>query len=145
MSYKAVVFDLDYTLWRNKKNTVVDKYGYEVTLYEDVVPILEFLRSRNIKIFTASRTASPPTAKKLIKLFNLEKYIDDSEWGWGSKKNHISKLAGRNNIEPSEMCLFDDEYRNRDVEEIGVKFCYLPNEKLTWSEFNKHINPSREH
>ncbi|ODV88181.1 hypothetical protein CANARDRAFT_5480 [[Candida] arabinofermentans NRRL YB-2248] len=149
---KAVVFDLDFTLWplwcdthisnpikvhssSPTKITLVDRTGFKFSLFPDVKPILDLLRENNVMIFTASRTCDPPMARKLIRLFELEEHIDDSEWGYGTKIQHLTALSKRNHVPFEEMCLFDDEYRNKDVEKIGVKFCYLPNEEINWKLF----------
>ncbi len=139
----------------SKRPKIVDSEEFIVELYPDVKPILDFLEKRHIIIFTASRTAKPRIAKKMLKLFGLEKYIYNSEWGYYSKVEHIQQLVNGYNStlknvqsEPltfSEICLFDDEWRNSDVEKkLGVKFCHLPNEQLTWQNFHSGIEGWRK-
>ncbi|VEU22485.1 DEKNAAC103453 [Brettanomyces naardenensis] len=158
---KAIVFDLDYTFWpcwcdahistpiRVQGKEIIDAKKFRVKLYPDVVPILEYLKERNVKIYTASRTGTPRIAQKMLKLFELDSYIDGSEWGYNSKVEHINRLVTRHNkdldeedkeyLKYEDMCLFDDEYRNSDVERLGVTFCHLVDEKLTWVDFRKGI------
>lgn len=120
----------------NKSPSIIDKNGYVVQLFDDIIEIFEYLHSNNILIFTASRTCTPKTAQKMLKLYNIDKYITASEWGTGSKKSHITQLLSKyQEIDFSDVCLFDDEWRNIDVEQINVTFCYLPKEELNWNEF----------
>ncbi|GMG30644.1 unnamed protein product [Ambrosiozyma monospora] len=157
---KAVVFDLDYTLWpcwcdthiippykktRKEGDSIIDRNGYVLTLYPDVKPIFEHLQEHNVQIFTASRTVTPKRAIKLLKLYELESSIVHSEWGSFSKKNHLSRISEKFDIPLEEMILFDDEYRNNDVKSIGCGFGYLPNEELTWNEFYKGIKSWSDH
>lgn len=130
---------------------IVDSEDFLVELYPDVKPILDFLEEHHIIIFTASRTAKPRIAKKMLLLFGLDKYIYNSEWGYYSKVEHIRQLVENynsslkkgesENLTFSEICLFDDEWRNSDVEKkLGVKFCHLPNEQITWHNFRSGID-----
>lgn len=121
-------------------------------LYTEVIPILKLLKSKHVKIYTASRTATPQIAKKMLRLFQLDQLIDRSKWGFHSKVRHIEELVKENNINSADetlrytdMCLFDDEWRNSDVEkELGVKFCHLKDEQLTWEEFTRGIREWRQ-
>lgn len=162
----AIVFDLDYTFWpcwcdthismplkSARQGRLIDSSDYVVDLYPEVVPILQELRANNVMIFTASRTATPRIAKRMLTLFGLDDYIDDSEWGYHSKIDHIERLVAKHNrtrqkgtdghLRTDQICLFDDEWRNHDVEKIGVTFCHLKDEELTMEEFRKGIEKWR--
>lgn len=78
-------------------------------------------------------------------------YFDDLQFGTFSKKNHIRAAVkklneqlvseGHEPIAFSQIMLFDDEARNRDVEEIGIQFVRIWSEEqgLTADIFNKAV------
>lgn len=140
------VFDLDYTLWpcwcdthvlppfkKQSGNTVVDRYGYQLQLYPDVEDIIARLKDEGHILVAASRTMTPKVALKLLDLFTvkgkpLRSYFDSVQYGTGLKKKHIKQAAKEVGFEDAlakgEVALFDDESRNRDVEDINVHFAY---------------------
>lgn len=145
---KAVVFDLDYTLWpcwcdvhialpvRSGKNNaeIIDSYGYRMSLYPDVPDILKELKANDVTIISASRTPTVHIAKQLLKNIKIDgkpmhKYFDNHQWGTGSKTRHIRQAAKELGMEldlqNGEFILYDDEYRNKDVNSIGCKFVYI--------------------
>lgn len=144
---KVVVFDLDYTLWpcwcdvhielpiKNvNPETIVDSYGFQLSLYKDVPSIIRELKENGVKIVSASRTPTVHIAKELIKHIKIDniplyKYFDNSQWGTGSKVHHIKKAAKELGMESElangDFILYDDEYRNKDVNSIGCKFVYI--------------------
>ncbi|KAI5959643.1 uncharacterized protein KGF55_005287 [Candida pseudojiufengensis] len=149
---KAVVFDLDYTLWpcwcdthirmplKSISSTeVIDKSGMKLSFYPDVESIILELKQNNVKIIGASRTATPDIAKKLLTYFKINgksaiTYFDALEWGQGSKTKHI-KLAAKQlkmlkELDEKEFVLFDDELRNKDVGSINCFFIHIPDEDL---------------
>lgn len=148
MSYpKCVVFDLDYTLWpcwcdthistplkAVDKHTVSDRYGYELSFYKDVAWIFEDLQSRGVIIIAASRTFAPSVARKLLSLLHMNGapalgQFDHLEWGTFSKRNHITKALKHFDVELTDVILYDDEMRNKDVETIGCVFAHVPDEE----------------
>ncbi|CDK28996.1 unnamed protein product [Kuraishia capsulata CBS 1993] len=163
---QAVVFDLDYTIWpcwcdthlspplklekaggTRERPLVVDSYGYKLQVYPDVPRILQELQDNGVQIYSASRTAAPRIARDLLSHFRIDGYFEDSEWGQGSKVRHLKRLAERNKIAFSEMCLFDDEMRNKDVErDLGVKFLHIPSERvgLTYEIFQRGMESWRK-
>lgn len=162
---KAVVFDLDYTLWpcwcdthistplKSLSNeTVVDRYGYELSFYKDVGAIFEDLLANGVVIISASRTSAPSVARKLLKLLHLigkpaMEHFDHMEWGTFSKKKHISSaLQMYPEIEFTDLILYDDEMRNRDVEQLGCVFAHVPNEQhgLTMSVYKRGLTEWRK-
>lgn len=164
----AIVFDLDYTLWpcwcdthiamplkRILRNCVVDAVGFRLKLYDDVERIFERIKGKDIPIIAASRTDRPDIAKKLLSLFQVGdlKMIDlfsSLQWGQGSKKRHLMRateeLSLQSSLKSGRIVLFDDEIRNRDVEVVGCKFCYVPDNEvgLTMALFEDGIESWRE-
>ena len=80
---KAVVFDLDYTLWpcwcdthimtplkSVSPTTVVDRYDFQLSFYKDVESIIRELVENDVKIIAASRTATPHIAKQLLSMLH---------------------------------------------------------------------------
>lgn len=142
----AIVFDLDYTLWPCWCDThlqppvkpvgghVVDRRGYNLHLYKDVGAILQQLKTQNVKIVAASRTATPQLARQLMLHFSVGSkpmisYFDSLQWGQGSKTRHIAKAAKELGLEQElkegKFVLYDDERRNRDVKSIGCHFVFI--------------------
>ncbi|ODQ67447.1 hypothetical protein NADFUDRAFT_45545 [Nadsonia fulvescens var. elongata DSM 6958] len=92
------ILDADHNIWE---------------FYPEVPAILGFLKSKQVKIITASRTCTPKLAQKMLKLLHIPLYpnqhddllehqspefapawdlIDHSEWGTGSKISHFQNL-----------------------------------------------------
>ncbi|WFD41781.1 protein-tyrosine-phosphatase [Malassezia psittaci] len=99
---KAVVFDLDYTLWpywvdthidpplkrkNDALNQVVDRGGQKLSFYKDVPSILLELKSRGVHIAAASRTCAPAIARQALR----ELLIDQGS----SKEGRPSLQQGR--------------------------------------------------
>ncbi|CCE80156.1 Piso0_003258 [Millerozyma farinosa CBS 7064] len=148
---KAIVFDLDYTLWPCWCDThismplkfishseVEDSYGMRLRLYKDVEMIIKELKDNDVYIISASRTATPYIAKELLQRFHVSgrpliEFFDSMQWGQGSKVKHITKAAKElkleSSLEKGEFILFDDEYRNRDVLSINCEFAHVDERK----------------
>ena len=90
---------------------------------------------------TVSRTLSPNEGRKLLKLFDIEKYFISCEFDTGTKTKSMKKIAKLAGIEGGikKCILYDDESRNiNDVEReggIGV----LLNNGLTMKDFENGI------
>ncbi|CAK9437886.1 uncharacterized protein LODBEIA_P22640 [Lodderomyces beijingensis] len=160
---KAVVFDLDYTLWpcwcdthiqtplkSVSKTEIVDNYGTYLSLYPHVESIVQELAANNVRIVGASRTATPQVAKKLLTMLHIGNkpaisYFDSLQWGQGSKTKHIKLAANQlgmaNDLQSGEFILFDDETRNRDVNKVNCHFVHVPDESkgLTREIFEKGL------
>lgn len=143
---KVYVFDLDYTLWpcwcdthitgpvrSGANNTVIDRFGYSLSLYPDVEEILSESKRCGYTLVAASRTMTPEIASKMLDLFTvdgnpLSELFDLIQYGTGLKKRHIQRAAKELGLEAELkeglFVLFDDEHRNRDVEDINVQFAY---------------------
>ena len=80
-----VVFDLDFTLWDSggvwcdclrppfarSENRVHDANGSHVTVYPDVLELLEMLPEHGCELALASRTGEPEWARELLALLGL--------------------------------------------------------------------------
>ncbi|RLV89275.1 putative magnesium-dependent phosphatase [Spathaspora sp. JA1] len=149
---KAVVFDLDYTLWPCWCDThirvpikslspteIVDRSGMKLSFYPDVESILLELFDNGIKIIGASRTATPEIARKILSLLHIRDkpaitYFDSLQWGQGSKIKHIQTAAKQLNLleelQQGHFVLYDDELRNRDVISVNCHFAHIPDEMV---------------
>lgn len=134
--------------------TVIDSHGYEVTLYKDIPKILRDLKDHDVKLVTASRTWAPDIAKELLdifaikydnKLMTLKEIFDASGWGERSKIGHLRDalqiIYGDSEVKNKDICLFDDESRNKEVERYGVEFVYVrdPKQGPTWPFYQKFL------
>ncbi|KAJ3974918.1 magnesium-dependent phosphatase-1 [Lentinula raphanica] len=147
-----VVFDLDYTLWdlwidthvtgplhrdKNNVNEVLDKYNRPISFYEHIPQILHRLRTAGVTFAAASRTSAPTLACSALNLLLVPpmdgsgskegpvkdmKAIEIVTQVHSSKLTHFKRLHQKTGIAYSEMLFFDDEHRNREVEELGVTF-----------------------
>ena len=137
---KLFVFDLDFTLWDAgggwcdttnppyfwENGKLLDSSGDWIRLYDEVIDILDTLKSHDKYIVAASRTYQPGWAKDLLHLFDIEKYFDLKEIYPSNKIQHFHKIQKHFNIPYTEMVFFDDEYRNiEEVSELGVKAVYI--------------------
>lgn len=144
---KAVVFDLDYTLWPCwcdthlipplkpvSETAVCDASGFRLELFRDVPSILKDLRRQKIVVIGASRTARPDIARQLLQLYRIEgrpmiECFDSLQWGQGSKIKHIQNAVQELDISDvlntGNIILFDDELRNQDVKRINCRFCHI--------------------
>lgn len=162
---EAVVFDLDYTLWPCwcdthlsppiKRGTsdkqIEDRSGYVLTLYRDVPEILEHLKDNGVRIFAASRTATPDVAKSILRTIKVKgepamTFFEDCEWGQGSKVAHFKRIQKKSGIAFDKMVFFDDERRNIDVQKsLGVMFNLVDEAYgVNWSNFKKAIQGYNE-
>ena len=105
---KAVVFDLDYTLWlcwcdthimtplkSVSPTTVVDRYDFQLSFYKDVESIIRELVENDVKIIAASRTATPHIAKQLLSMLHIQEGQQSSTFivynGARDQRQSISK------------------------------------------------------
>lgn len=136
MKKSLFVFDLDFTLWdaggtwcdctippyRIKDGKLLDAEGAHIQLYPEVVEIFKHLKEEHRKIAIASRTTSPKIARQLLKIFDIEKYVDFVEMRPTTKTDHFIKIAAQSKVDFSNMVFFDDEHRNIvDVSSLGVE------------------------
>ncbi|KAH8925461.1 hypothetical protein BT69DRAFT_1307923 [Atractiella rhizophila] len=140
-------------------NKVVDKRGYDFSLYPDVPAILSFLRSRKIMVAACSRTSAPPAARQALKelLIPVSSFeegkagegmtesaismFDQLEIYPGSKKAHFRALHEKRGVSYDDMLFFDDEYRNSEVSKLGVTFCLVDEDiGVDWATFEKGLD-----
>jgi len=163
-----IVFDLDYTLWpfwvdthvsgplKGSKDgglTVKDAHGGSYGFYNEVAGILSSIKNKDIVLGAASRTSSPELARSMLntlvtpsedgskaKAISLFDYMEIYP---GSKTKHFQRLQKSSGLEYEEMLFFDDESRNKNVEELGVVM-HLIRDGVTRSEINKGVESWRK-
>ncbi|KAK7022991.1 magnesium-dependent phosphatase-1, partial [Favolaschia claudopus] len=150
---KLIAFDLDYTLWdlwidthvtepiRRSGDAVVDAHGQVIEFYPDVSNILRRLRDQDVILAACSRTHAPKLARQALQLLRVS--ANESETGDsveqpaielfdnlqiypGSKLAHFRALHAKTGVPYEQMLFFDDESRNREVENLGVVFHLTP-------------------
>ena len=161
---RLIVFDLDYTLWpfwvdthvstpikaANSSGTAVkDRYGGHFTFYSDVPSILQHLKKLNIPVGVASRTCAPEVARQILSLLKVypdggkaELFFNHWQIFPGDKRTHFRGLKKSTGIEYEDMLFFDDESRNKNVEELGVVM-KLVRDGITREEVDKGIRDWR--
>lgn len=151
---KLIVFDLDYTLWpvwcdthiagpvkaTTSGQKVKDRYNQSVGFYPDVAGILASIKQKSITLGAASRTCAPDLARQMLKLLRIPhtegetaaerptaiSLFDHLEIYPGSKVTHFKRLQKATGLPFEEMLFFDDEARNKNVEELGVVMWLVP-------------------
>jgi magnesium-dependent phosphatase 1 len=98
------------------------------------------LHQKSIKIAAASRSTTPELAREMLKLLRLTtkpileqnakssnaatvkaiEYFDEVQIYPESKISHFEQIEDATKISYEEMLFFDDESRNREVEQLGV-------------------------
>jgi len=140
---KLVVFDLDFTIWDaggvwcdctnppyrlDAYGNVFDQTNRHISLYADVIPILEKLREIQIPVAIASRTSAPEWANQLTRMLGIDEFISYREIYSGSKIEHLSRISKESGVMLEEMLFFDDEHRNIvDAHQIGVSAILVEN------------------
>lgn len=143
---KMIVFDLDYTLWPfwtdthltpplapNTSNglSVEDASGESYTFYDESPAILRAVLDKGIVIAAASRTAAPVLAREILEQLIVPsrdagfpqpaiEFFQHLEIYPGSKITHFQKLQKATKLDYKDMLFFDDESRNKNVEQLGV-------------------------
>jgi len=162
---KLMVFDLDYTLWPMWVDThvtpplkatkdghvVKDRYGEGYGFYNDVAGILESMKAKQIQIGAASRTSAPELARQMLSLLRVPSaepahaihFFDFLEIYPGDKKTHFRRLQKSSGHDYSEMLFFDDEHRNKNVEELGVVM-RLVRDGVSLGEIDEGVKSWRE-
>jgi magnesium-dependent phosphatase 1 len=98
------------------------------------------LHQKSIKIAAASRSTTPELAREMLKLLRVTtkpileqnakssnaatvkaiEYFDEVQIYPESKISHFEQIEDATKISYEEMLFFDDESRNREVEQLGV-------------------------
>ncbi len=133
---ELVVFDLDFTLWDcggtwcdclrppflKKEGQFFDSDGRHLTLYSDVLAILDDVDDLGLPMALASRTERPDWARELLKLFGIQDRFPYQEIYPGSKVKHLKKISDLSRVPLDKMLFFDDEHRNlADLRPYGVR------------------------
>jgi magnesium-dependent phosphatase 1 len=119
MTYKLIVFDLDFTLWnaggtwcdhtyppyRRVNGHIYDSENAVIHLYPDVIELLNTLH-HDYMLAVASRTNQPGWANELLDLFGIKAYFNHLEIYPGSKTTHFNRLNNATGIPFSEMIFF---------------------------------------
>ncbi|MGA1232839.1 MAG: magnesium-dependent phosphatase-1 [Lutimaribacter sp.] len=150
---ELIVFDLDFTVWdcggtwcdclnppfSRRNGGVMDSLERQVTLYQDVPEILDYLESLKIPMALASRTEQPKWARELLDLLELRERFLYEEIFPGSKVRHFNNLSRNSGLALEAMLFFDDEPRNlRDLEPMGV-CCQLVSDGLNRTVFEQAL------
>lgn len=132
---------------------VTDAYGEKYGFYNEVAGILSAIKSKDIVLGAASRTCAPDLARSMLTHLRLAhedgksgkalEVFDHLEIYPGSKTTHFQRLQKKSKVEFSEMLFFDDESRNRNVEELGVVM-QLVRDGVTKAEVNKGVEAWRK-
>ncbi|KAI9814623.1 MAG: hypothetical protein M1827_003179 [Pycnora praestabilis] len=160
---KMLVFDLDYTLWpfwvdthvspplkaKDNNARAVDRCGESFAFYQDVPLILQDTRAKGIQVSAASRTAAPDLARDMLKMLHLAPankraldYFDYLQIFPGSKTTHFARLQKQTGLDYKDMLFFDDEARNKNVEELGVVM-YLVRDGVTRDVIDRGVREWR--
>ncbi len=102
---KLVVWDGDNTLW---DGTVFYKDKENVKIKPGTKEALKELDKRGIKSTLCSKNYYEDV-DNILKKFEIEKYFEKPQVGWGLKSDAIKKLAKEFNISYSEMLFVDDD------------------------------------
>jgi len=149
---KAVVFDLDETLWdrevdcsggppfslsKDSRKKIFCVRKTPIHLYDDVPEIFDALADDGrIRVGYASRTWEPEWAKAALRevpcgtdgVVNMWSIASGSGWGDHSKVSHLKTVSSQMKISLDSILFYDNEMRNiRDVKPMGVHCCYCPN------------------
>ncbi|KAI5453187.1 hypothetical protein NCC49_006215 [Naganishia albida] len=162
---KLVCFDLDYTLWDlwidthitppikrkgDAINSLQDRHGSEIAFYREVPDVLAELKKSNIHIAAASRTHAPDLAREALGLLLIPAEKGSSEMSKaitffqtmeiypGSKLRHFKSIHKKTGIAYADMLFFDDESRNKEVEQLGVTM-HLVRNGVDRNTFNKGV------
>jgi FkbH-like protein len=103
-----VVWDLDNTIWHG-----VLMEGEQVTLRQDVPPVIKGLDDRGILQSIASRSDQAQAMRKLRE-FGLEEYFLHPQASWGSKVPLIRTIAKSLNIGLDTVAFIDDQPFERE-------------------------------
>lgn len=125
--------------------------------FPDVPQILSHLkRHKDVEaVVSASRTHAPRIAEKMLNMLHVphegrlvssSELFDHKVWGIGSKIAHFQEIQKLTGVEFSDMIFFDDEMRNRDVEQqLGVTFVQIDEwVGMTWLAYEGGLDRWRE-
>lgn len=140
-----------------------DNHGGSYGFYTDVAALLLSLKRRDIEIGAASRTSAPDVAKQLLTTLRVpsssadddddEGYDGTAPTAWtlfdyremypGSKTSHFRRMHKKSGVAYEDMLFFDDESRNRNVEDLGVVM-QLVRDGVTREEVDRGVRSWRQ-
>ena len=149
-----IIFDADKTLWdhpdvssmsppfkRMDENTLIDKIGSEIRLYEHVREMLEELKEQNVIISLASWNVPEPCFEALQKLDILKYFKRPKVQPHPEKHKMIKELLEdlkKDGIEvkPNEILYVDDRSRHlNDIKKQTGKIRFLQ----MWVDVKNHL------
>ncbi|KAK7049088.1 acid phosphatase-domain-containing protein [Favolaschia claudopus] len=156
---RLVALDLDGTVWRGwldanrfshednlyrTGNTIVDRRNSHNTimLFPHVLPVIQDLLAHGVQVAVVSRNTSRALCDRALWHFGIIGSVSYDEVYDVSKINHFARIQAYTaqsgeQIDFSDMLLFDDDPKNREVEiTFGVTFKTLQNDNgLTWDSY----------
>ena len=136
---------------------VRDAHNSSFGFYNEVASILSCVRAANIPLGVASRTCTPDLARQMLTYLHIPpssgaestsspsavSLFDYLEMYPGSKTNHFKSIQKKSGVRYEEMLFFDDESRNRNVEDLGVTM-QLVESGVTRAAVDKGVRRWRE-
>ncbi|KAI1383395.1 magnesium-dependent phosphatase-1 [Hypoxylon trugodes] len=123
---RAVIFDLDYTLWpfwvdthvcaplraaNAERSAAVDRIGETFTFYTEIPSVLHGLARAGVKIGVASRTHAPDLARELLKLLLVppaSSVLDDGSNAGGTEGGGSTSVSANKKDKPKRAIEFFD-------------------------------------
>ena len=136
---------------------VRDAHNASFGFYNEVAGVLSAVKEKNIPLGVASRTCTPDLARQMLTYLHIPpsttsesssspsaiSLFDYLEMYPGSKTNHFKSIGKRSGVAYEEMLFFDDESRNRNVEDLGVTMQLVEN-GVTRAAVDKGVRRWRE-
>ncbi|KAK7000384.1 acid phosphatase-domain-containing protein [Favolaschia claudopus] len=156
-------YDLDGTVWRGwldanrfshednlyrTGNTIVDRRNSHNTimLFPHVLPVIQDLLAHGVQVAVVSRNTSKALCDRALWHFGIIGSVSYDEVYDVSKINHFARIQtytaqSGEQIDFSDMLLFDDDPKNREVEiTFGVTFKTIQKGKgLTWKSYQEGL------
>ena len=101
---KAVVWDLDNTMWQG---TLVEDGAANLTLKPGIVDVIKQLDARGILLSVASKN-NADEALKVLKDFGIDEYFLYPQISWGPKSQALKAIAKQLNIGIDTLMFVDD-------------------------------------
>lgn len=128
--------------------------GESFGFYTDVPDILRAAKSMLLPMSLASRTHTPELANQMLKLLQIREadgsspvkaseFFCNTQIYPGDKRTHIQRLNEITKIAYEDMLFFDDESRNRNVENLGICF-WLVQQGVSKPEIDNGIQEWRK-
>lgn len=110
---KLVIWDADNTLW---DGTVFYKDKENIRIKLGTKEALKELGKRNVKCTICSKNYYEDV-DTMLKKFEIGKYFENLQIGWGIKSYSVKRLASMYNLNPDEILFIDDDpFQRAEVE-----------------------------